>query len=191
VRGDGRERRGAEVLPGGGAAGAGPGWAMPEGDAGQWLGVGPAPLPVAGALAWVPTARCGAVVQFLGTVRDHAEGRPGVESLTYEAYEEECGPRLERLVADLRHRWPGVGRVVALHAVGTLGVGEVAVVVAAAAPHRQEAFEAALHLIDAVKATLPVWKRERWAGGEGWSPSATEVAEVAEVGAAAGGEGRP
>ncbi|MHB1961839.1 MAG: molybdenum cofactor biosynthesis protein MoaE [Acidimicrobiales bacterium] len=122
-----------------------------------------------GALAaWVRQPRCGAVVTFAGCVRDHSEGRPGVVSLEYEAYEEPARRRLREVAAAARNRWPSLGRVAIVHRVGMLEVGDDAVVVAVAGPHRDEAFEAARFCIDTVKATVPIWKHERWSEGEGW-----------------------
>ena len=137
-------------------------------DAPDWIDVGPAPLPVVEALAWATQPSCGAVVTFTGTVRDHSEGRPGVESLEYETYPEHVDTAMAGVVAEVRHRWPAVGRIAALHRVGRLSLGEVAVVVVVSAPHRAEAFEAARFCIDELKATAPIWKRETWSGGSDW-----------------------
>jgi molybdopterin synthase catalytic subunit len=130
------------------------------------------------AARWVARPDCGAVVTFTGNVRDHAEGRPGVSVLEYEAYGEVVVPRLERLAARARQRWPGVGRIVCWHRVGTLAVGDCAVVVAVSAGHRAEAFDAARWCIDTIKATMPIWKRETWDGGEDWGTDAHGIAEV-------------
>ncbi len=119
---------------------------------------------------------------FTGTVRDHAEGRPGVSRLEYEAFVEEAGPRLAAVAAEARRRWPDLGRLAVLHRVGALGVGEPSVVIVASAPHRAEAFAAARFAIDTVKATVPIWKRETWAGGEDWSACAHQVTEVSAAG---------
>ena len=84
---------------------------------------------------------------FSGTVRDHAEGRPGVTALTYEAYAEEVEPRLAEIAArPPGERWPALGRLALLHRIGRLEVGECSVLVVASAPHRAEAFEAARYL---------------------------------------------
>jgi molybdopterin synthase catalytic subunit len=144
----------------------------------DWVGVTADPLPLPEVAAFVDRADCGGTVVFTGTVRDHSEGRPGVVSLEYEAYEEEVSPRLAAIAAEARSRWPDVGRLVLLHRTGLLGVGEASVVVAAAAPHRAEAFDAARFCIDTVKATAPIWKREAWSGGEDWSACAHPVVEV-------------
>jgi molybdopterin synthase catalytic subunit len=144
----------------------------------DWVGVTAEPLPLGRAAAFVERADCGGTVVFTGMVRDHAEGRPGVVSLEYEAYEEEVTPRLAAIAAEARARWPSVGRLALLHRTGLLAVGEASVVVAASAPHRAEAFEAARFCIDTLKATAPIWKRETWDGGEDWSTCAHPVAEV-------------
>lgn len=155
--------------------------ALPRPDGADWLGLASGPLPAADAFAWAVVPGCGAVVIFAGTVRDHAEGRPGVTSLEYEAYEEQAGPRLRAVADEARTRWPGIGRVVLLHRVGPLAVTEVSVLVVVSAPHRPEAFEAAWWCIDTVKSTIPIWKRETWEGGTDWGTCATPVADATEV----------
>ena len=140
-----------------------------------WVALAPHPLPVADAAAWVVRADCGATVTFTGTARDHADGRPDVHRLEYEAYEEQAVPRLERLAAEARVRWPAIGRIVLLHRTGVVELGEAAVVVAVSAPHRGEAFEAARWAIDELKRTIPIWKREAWAGGESWGLEAQVI----------------
>ena len=151
---------------------------QPPPDGCDWTGVTAHPLPVAEASAWAVLPRCGAVVSFAGTVRDHAEGRTGVTLLEYEAYEEQAGPRLAAVAEQARARWPVLGRLVLLHRVGALALTEVAVLVVASAPHRDEAFAAARWCIDTVKRTVPVWKRETWDGGVDWGTCAHEVAAV-------------
>ena len=79
-------------------------------------------------------ARCGAVVLFSGTARDHAPGREGVELLDYEAYEEHVVPRLADIAAEMRSRWPDLGRVVLIHRIGPVDIGESSVIVVASAP---------------------------------------------------------
>jgi molybdopterin synthase catalytic subunit len=140
----------------------------PPSDTDDWLALSAEPLPVGAAADWVVVPRCGAVALFVGTARDHAGDRTGVERLTYEAYEEQVVPRLAAVAADLRARWPEIGRVALLHRTGELAIGEAAVVVAVSTPHRAEAFDAARQGIDALKATVPIWKKEAWAGGESW-----------------------
>jgi len=132
-------------------------------------------------VAWAERPHCGAVVLFTGTVRDHAEGRPGVTELEYEAYEEEVLVRLSAIAADARRRWETAGRIALLHRVGSMSVGETSVLIAVSAPHRAEAFEAARYCIDTLKTTVPIWKKETWEGGSDWALCSHPVEEVNEV----------
>lgn len=147
-------------------------------DADTWVALTAEPLPAASAHDWAIRADCGAVVLFTGTVRDHAEGRPAVSRLEYEAYAEQVEPKLAAVADAAREQWPGLGRIALLHRIGPLEPTELAVVVVASAPHRGEAFEAARWCIDTLKATVPIWKKERWEGGEDWGLAATELTEV-------------
>jgi molybdopterin synthase catalytic subunit len=147
----------------------------------QWLSLSDVPLPIAEIYEWAVRPECGAVVLFSGTVRDHAEGRDGVESLTYEAYHEQVIPRLEALVAHIRQRWTEVGPIALVHRTGRLELGESSVVVAVSAPHRPEAFEAARFAIDALKATVPIWKNEVWEDGQDWGTGATPLIDADQV----------
>ena len=151
--------------------------APPSGD--DWLGLTEAPIPVGTAADWSVLPRCGAVVLFSGTARDHAPGRDGVELLEYEAYEEHVVPRLAAIAAEMRKRWPALGRIVLIHRIGVVPVGESSVVVVASAPHRPEAFAAARFGIDTLKASVPIWKRETWRGGESWGLEAQHISPAA------------
>lgn len=142
---------------------------MTTGEHDDWLGLHPETLPVDEAVRWATLPNCGATVAFTGSVRDHSEGRSDVTELSYEAWQEQVGPVMQAVAAEARHRWPGLGRIVVLHRTGDLGVGEAAVLVVASAPHRDEAFQAARHLIDETKARAPIWKKETWSGGQDWS----------------------
>jgi molybdopterin synthase catalytic subunit len=142
---------------------------------GDWVGVGARPLPVEAAWRWAVLPGCGGIVTFCGTVRDHSEGRPGVTWLEYEAYVEQVAPRLARVATAARERWPEIGRLVLLHRVGRLEIGEVSVVVVASTPHRAEAFEVAQFCIDTLKQTVPIWKRETWSGGTDWILCSNEL----------------
>jgi molybdopterin synthase catalytic subunit len=154
-----------------------PGVRAPEqGD--NWFGVTDEELPVGAAYDWAVRASCGAVVLFSGTVRDHADGRDGVTHLDYEAYEEQVVPRFAAIAAEIRHRWPATGRIVLLHRVGRLVLGESSVIVVVSAPHRGEAFEAARFGIDTLKSSVPIWKRESWEGGEAWGQDAQPLVDV-------------
>ncbi|MFQ5557992.1 MAG: molybdenum cofactor biosynthesis protein MoaE [Acidimicrobiales bacterium] len=153
----------------------------PPTDSDLWLGLHSRILPVGTAADWVVLPRCGAVVVFSGTARDHAPGRPGVDRLEYEAYEEQVEPRLAAIGGQMRTRWPDLGRIALLHRVGIVPVGESSVVVAVSSPHRPEAFEAARYGIDTLKATVPIWKRERWRDGESWGLEAHHISEVESI----------
>lgn len=142
--------------------------AAAPGTGSRWVSLTDGPLPMAAVMAWARTPSSGASVVFTGLVRDHSTGRPGVVRLRYEAYREWVEPGLTDVTTATLARWPSVTKVAALHRVGELRVGEEAVVVAVASSHRRDAFEAASYAIDAVKATVPIWKHETWTGGEGW-----------------------
>lgn len=154
---------------------------QPPDDADDWFGLTADALPVGEAAAWARMARCGAVVTFDGTARDHSDGRPGVHALEYEAYESQVEPRLAAIAAEARVRWPDLGRIAMIHRMGPVAIGESAVVVAVSAPHRDHAFAAARFCIDTLKATVPIWKREAWDGGESWGLEPQHVREVAEI----------
>jgi len=144
----------------------------------DWLVLTPEELSVGAAYDWAIRPDCGAVVVFSGTVRDHAEGRDGVDHLTYEAYEDKVLARFAEICAETRRRWPDTGRIVMWHRTGRLVVGESSVVTVVSAPHRAEAFEAARFCIDTLKASVPIWKREIWAGGESWGLEAQHIVDA-------------
>ena len=144
----------------------------------DWVGLSPEPLPLGAATDWAVLPRCGAVVVFSGTARDHSAERDGVSRLEYEAYDEQARPRLQAIVDEARVRWPELGRLALLHRTGPVPIGESAVVVVASAPHRAAAFDAASFAIDALKATVPIWKRETWSGGESWGLEAQHLVEL-------------
>jgi molybdopterin synthase catalytic subunit len=137
----------------------------------DWLGLTSEPLPFGAVADWAVLPSCGAVVVFAGTVRDHADGRPGVTGLAYEAYVEQVEPKLAEVAASAREQWPMLGRIALLHRIGPLELSDVAVLVAVSAPHRPEAFDAARWCIDTIKASVPIWKQETWSGGVAWGHS--------------------
>ena len=105
----------------------------------------------------------GAVVTFLGTVRDLTEGRV-TTSLDYEAYPRMAEKKLAEIEDETRARWP-VGDIAMVHRLGHLDVGEISVAVAVSCPHRAQAFEACRFAIDRLKEIVPIWKKEHWADG--------------------------
>ncbi|HSH45638.1 MAG TPA: molybdenum cofactor biosynthesis protein MoaE [Longimicrobiales bacterium] len=115
-------------------------------------------------LSMVGDRRDGAVLLFLGTVRDHADGLP-VERLSYEAY----GPMAERVLGTIAREAAdrlGTPRLAVVHRVGDLEIGDVSVAIAASSPHRAESFDAVRYVIEEIKKRLPVWKHEHRPGGE-------------------------
>jgi molybdopterin synthase catalytic subunit len=165
----------------------------PPADLANWIAVIDGDLPAAEASSWAVLPTCGAVVSFAGTSRDHsgAAGTPderrGVTAIDYEVWDEQAGPRLAAVADEARRRWPALGRVALLHRRGTVAVGQASVVVVVSAPHRDEAFRAARFAIDAVKATVPVWKREVWPGGAEWGVDAHPIDDLSAF--AAGPDG--
>jgi len=144
-----------------------------------WLELTEEALDVGEAYAWSVRPSCGAVVVFSGTVRNHSEGRDGVDALAYEAYDEAVVPKLMAVASEMRSRWSSLGRIVLMHRTGQLALGESSVLVVVSAPHRPEAFEAARFGIDALKATVPIWKRESWKDGGDWALGAQHVTDLA------------
>ncbi len=121
------------------------------------------PIDYAILMEQVRRGHCGAVVGFLGTVRDLTGERETI-SLEYEAYPGMAEKKLAEIEADVRARWP-VGEIALVHRLGHLGIGEVSVAVAVSCPHRAQAFEACRHAIDRLKELVPIWKKENWADG--------------------------
>jgi molybdopterin synthase catalytic subunit len=108
----------------------------------------------------------GGLVTFIGAVRDEARGAR-IRHLEYEAYPGMAEREMEKICVTAAERWPEV-RVAIAHRVGHLEIGDLAVVIAAAAPHRGEAFEACRFTIDTLKETVPIWKKEFAESGEYW-----------------------
>jgi molybdopterin synthase catalytic subunit len=108
----------------------------------------------------------GGVVVFVGRVRNHNQGQ-AITQLEYEAYASMAEKEMRRIMEAINGEHPGAV-LACTHRAGTLGVGDLAVVCAASAPHRAEAFEACRKLIDRVKETVPVWKREHGPDGPYW-----------------------
>lgn len=108
----------------------------------------------------------GAVVTFEGIVRNHAEGL-SVRFLEYESYEDMATEQLNLIAEEVQARW-GLTRVAMVHRVGRLEIGDLAVVVAVGSAHRKEAFEACHYIIDRIKETVPIWKKEHYADDAVW-----------------------
>lgn len=136
-------------------------------------------LAVPDALDFVGGPSWGGVAAFVGVVRDHAEGRHGVTAIEYEAYEEAVAARFSEIVSAARSAWPELGRIAVWHRTGLVKLAEPSVLTVVSSPHRAEALEACRYLIDAVKASVPIWKREHWRGGAEWSAVAQGIEPVA------------
>lgn len=123
-------------------------------------------IDTAALLSEVGDPAAGGTTLFVGTTRNENEGRV-VERLEYEAYEAMAIEEMRRIGEEITRRW----RVVAVsmvHRVGVVPVGEASVAVAVSAAHREEAFAACRYGIDTLKATVPIWKKEYFEGGEHW-----------------------
>ncbi len=107
----------------------------------------------------------GALVSFIGTVRDNAEGKR-VLSLEYEAYPEMARKKLEEICLVINHRWHGDVDIV--HRIGRIEVGDTAVIIIVGAAHREEAFAACQYAIDRIKEVVPIWKKEFYEDGSSW-----------------------
>lgn len=129
--------------------------------------VAPDPIEPGALVAEVSDRAAGAVVQFLGTVRDHSEGKTGVTHLEYEVYPGQVEPKITQIVDTAASRW-GLKAAVVVHRTGEVRLGEASVAVTVSAPHRAEAFEAARFIIDQLKENTPIWKKEYWSGGAEW-----------------------
>jgi molybdopterin synthase catalytic subunit len=106
---------------------------------------------------------CGAVVVFLGTVRDLTDGKQ-TTALDYDAYPDMAEKKLAEIEEEIRARWP-IGAMAMVHRLGHLEVSDISVAVAVSCPHRAEAFEVCRYAIDRLKQTVPIWKKENWADG--------------------------
>jgi MoaE-MoaD fusion protein len=124
------------------------------------------PLDVAAVLREVEDPEAGAVASFVGTVRNRSRGREVVH-LEYEAYEEMAEEMLGQLAAALTERH-GLRAAAIHHRLGRVEIGEASVVIAVSAPHRSAALDACREAIDTLKTTIPLWKKEVYAGGEEW-----------------------
>jgi molybdopterin synthase catalytic subunit len=124
------------------------------------------PLRLDEVVAAVTRPEAGGIAVFLGTVRNHNAGQT-VTRLEYDAYVPMAIKQMQRLAEEIEKELPGVV-LAAQHRIGTLAIGDVAVVCAASAPHRGEAFRACQALIDRIKQHVPIWKREHGQTGSEW-----------------------
>jgi molybdopterin synthase catalytic subunit len=135
------------------------------------VALSPDPLDVGEALASVASPDCGAIASFVGTVRREASVEANVDknvvALEYDAHPELAWRKLEEIAAEATAKWDVV-RFVAVHRVGHCSLGEPTVVIACSAPHRADALEACRWVIDELKASVPIWKKEIYEDGGAW-----------------------
>ncbi|MCL5039478.1 MAG: molybdenum cofactor biosynthesis protein MoaE [Firmicutes bacterium] len=131
-----------------------------------------APLQVEEVVKKVVNNRAGAVVTFIGTVREFTGDRQTLY-LEYEAYEEMAEAKLAEIGQEVQQRWPEA-KIAISHRVGRMQINDYSVVIAVATTHRVQAFEAGKYAIDRVKEVAPIWKKEFYVGGQGWVGSEKE-----------------
>ena len=124
------------------------------------------PIDVASAIKYLNATQAGAIDLFLGIVRDNTQNRP-VDHLEYEAYDRMAVSEMQKIAEEANRRWPLVNYTI-IHRKGTLLVGEIAVLIGVATAHRADAFESCRYIIDTIKQTVPIWKKEIFTDGEVW-----------------------
>ncbi|MEP6915687.1 MAG: molybdenum cofactor biosynthesis protein MoaE [Acidobacteriota bacterium] len=129
------------------------------------------PLDTGGAAKLVSAPDCGAVITFVGLVRDHNVGRR-VLWLEYEAYDRLALKAFAQIDQEARDRWPSV-RLAIHHRTGRVEIGEASITIAAASAHRADAFGASRYAIERIKQIAPIWKHEHFEGGDAWIEGAT------------------
>ena len=124
------------------------------------------PIDVPAALHYLQLEQAGAIDLFLGVVRDNTQERP-VDRLEYEAYDRMAISEMQKIADEAQQQWP-ILRYIITHRKGTLQIGEMAVLIGVATAHRADAFEACRYIIDTIKKTVPIWKKEVFTNGEEW-----------------------
>jgi len=124
------------------------------------------PLNIQSAIDWVMSPESGGIDVFIGTVRNSTKGKPVIR-LEFEAYEPMAIAEMEKIVKQASDKWP-VQKALIHHRIGVLEVGEIPVIIAVSAAHRAAAFDACRYIIDTLKQTVPIWKKEVFEDGEVW-----------------------
>lgn len=132
----------------------------------------PQPLSVDDVVARLADPAIGAIATFVGVVRGETDGRE-VRYLHYEAYPDMAEEQLRQIGEEIHQRWPTIHEVTIVHRIGRLEVGEIIVVIAVSAAHRQDVFSATHYAIDRLKQIVPIWKKEVGIGGEEWKTEST------------------
>ena len=128
--------------------------------------ISPNPLNIQSCIDWIQSPESGGVDIFIGTVRNQTKGK-SVLRLEFEAYEPMALSEIEKILAQATEKWP-VQKALVHHRTGVLEVGEIPVIIAVSAAHRAAAFEACRFIIDTLKETVPIWKKEIFEDGEVW-----------------------
>jgi len=121
---------------------------------------------VEGVVKKVLDIEAGALVVFIGMIRKLSRGRE-IEYLEYESYKEMAIREFKKIAEEMKNKW-NVRKIAIVHRTGKLKVGEVSVVIAVSASHREEAYQASRYAIEKLKQSVPIWKKEVWEGGEEW-----------------------
>jgi molybdopterin synthase catalytic subunit len=124
------------------------------------------PIDLASAYKYLQADGAGAIDLFLGVVRDNTQER-SVDRLEYEAYGRMAISEIQKIVDEAHRRWP-ILKCVVVHRTGLLLIGEMAVLIGVSTPHRADSFEACRYIIDTIKQTVPIWKKEIFTDGEVW-----------------------
>jgi molybdopterin synthase catalytic subunit len=128
--------------------------------------ISPTALNIQSAIDWIMSPESGGIDIFIGTVRNATKGKPVIR-LEFEAYEPMAVVEMKKILKQAAEKWP-IQKALIHHRVGTLEVGEAPVVIAVSAAHRAAAFEACRFIIDTLKETVPIWKKEIFEDGEVW-----------------------
>jgi len=123
-------------------------------------------LSVPSCIAYVSSPECGGINVFIGTVRNETKGKPVIR-LEFEAYESMAIKKMRKIAESTLNRWP-VFKIAIHHRTGVLNVGEIPVIIAVSAAHRGIAFDACRYIIDTLKDTVPIWKKEVFTDGSVW-----------------------
>ena len=124
------------------------------------------PLNVTNCVDWIMSPQAGGIDIFIGTVRDATKGKKVIR-LEFEAYKNMAKKEMEKIAEQAYSKWP-VQKILIHHRTGVLQVGEIPVIIAVAAAHRDAAFDACRYIIDTLKQTVPIWKKEIFEDGEVW-----------------------
>jgi len=124
------------------------------------------PLDISGCVQKMTDPECGGMVIFTGMVRNKTMDRP-VDRLEYEAYESMALKECKKIAEDAVRSWD-IKNILIHHRTGPLQIGDIAVIIIVSAPHRDAAFKACRYTIDALKQTVPIWKKEIFQDGEEW-----------------------